>query len=153
MKHLLNFDTVAEYDAVKDSLEHPYVVTIDENNGLKYNTDVIRVPEGQGGASEGGSSWKYYDCSNAQDSKFMLGTLFHLVKCLNNSDQSVISTTFLLTAAKTIVACAVDLSAPIKDANSDSIITMEEYYAQQGIAEAFSTIGIVEISKEQFYTL
>lgn len=46
MKHLFNFDTVAEYDAVKDTLEKPYIVTIDENGGLQYNTDVIRVPEG-----------------------------------------------------------------------------------------------------------
>lgn len=48
MKYLKYFDTVAEYDAAKDSLEQPYVVTIDENNGLQYNTDVIRVPVGSG---------------------------------------------------------------------------------------------------------
>ena len=66
MKHLLNFDTVAEYDAVKDSLEKPYIVTIDENNGLKYNTDVIRVPNGQGGGSASGDGWVYFDLRNSE---------------------------------------------------------------------------------------
>jgi hypothetical protein len=116
-----------------------------------YNKVMTNVP--QSGSSEGGSAWKYYDCSNAQDQKFMLGSLFHLVKGLNNSDQSMIATTFLLSGVKTIVACAVDFSAPIKDANSDSIITMEEYYVQQEIVELFSEMGIIEITKEEFYTL
>lgn len=66
MKHLLNFDTVAEYDAVKDSLEKPYIVTIDENNGLQYNTDVIRVPEGQGGGSSDKDGWVYFDLRNSE---------------------------------------------------------------------------------------
>lgn len=75
MKHLLNFDTVAEYDAVKDNLEKPYVVTIDENNGLNYNTDVIRVPAGSGG----GSTFTYFNVSETDyDIKYMIST-FSLV--------------------------------------------------------------------------
>ena len=43
MKHLRIFSTTAEYEAVKDTLEMPYIVLIDEVDGLQYNTDAIRV--------------------------------------------------------------------------------------------------------------
>lgn len=55
MKYLHNFDTVAEYEAVKDTLEMPYIVSIDETAGLQYNTDVIRVPQGSDGSGGGGA--------------------------------------------------------------------------------------------------
>ena len=66
MKHLHNFNTVAEYEAVKDTLEMPYIVSIDETDGLQYNTEVIRVPqgsEGSGGENEG-SNWRYFATNN-----------------------------------------------------------------------------------------
>ena len=47
MKHLYHFNTVAEYEAVKDTLEMPYIVLIDETEGLQYNTDAIRVSNNQ----------------------------------------------------------------------------------------------------------
>lgn len=59
MKHLHNFDTVAEYEAVKDNLEIPYVVSIDESDGLQYNTDVIRVPQGSVGPGDGNIEGEY----------------------------------------------------------------------------------------------
>ena len=65
MKHLHNFDTVAEYEAGKDTLEMPYIVSIDETDGLQYNTDVIRVPQGSGGSGgeSEGSNVEYLDVS------------------------------------------------------------------------------------------
>ena len=61
MKHLHNFATVAEYEAVKDTLEMPYIVSIDETDGLQYNTDVIRVPHGSSGSND---NLEYLDVSN-----------------------------------------------------------------------------------------
>lgn len=47
MKHLHIFNTVADYEAVKDTLEMPYIVLIDETDSLQYNTDTIRISNNQ----------------------------------------------------------------------------------------------------------
>jgi hypothetical protein len=60
MKHLHIFSTAAEYEAVKDTLEMPYIVSIDETDGLQYNTDVVRVPQGSAGSGGGELEGEYF---------------------------------------------------------------------------------------------
>ena len=45
MKHLHNFDTIEEFNSVKNNLKQPYIAFINENNSLTFNTNVTRLPE------------------------------------------------------------------------------------------------------------
>ncbi len=148
MKHLLNFDTVAEYDAAKDNLEKPYVVTIDENNGLKYDTNVIRVPEGSGGGSTS-SSWRYYDytkCSEAQKQNVCI-VCSMMVKMIVDGQVDVIGAAGIRLVVGEMVAFAVDASQSFisggkKIAVSEFITMSEQYYGK-----------LPEITEEEFFTL
>lgn len=156
MKHLLNFDTVAEYDAVKDSLEKPYIVTIDENNGLQYNTDVIRVPEGSCG--EGDSPFKayYFDITNVTDEDILpvilsYCTAFgysekgsHMVyghMSMMEFDMEILLSTKAVTKVMFIIGI------PVFITEEDTVIIDE------ALLENFLSAGATPITKEEFYAL
>ena len=149
MKHLLNFDTVAEYDAVKDSLEKPYIVTIDENNGLKYNTDVIRVPEGQGGGSEGGSSWRYYDAS-ALDAASK-GACVEVGMIVKTSDGAIMPIGTLAASKEFALIVAFSIDEKVNVSVDGQIVPVSVIW--ESYEPLFLQMGVIEITKEEFYTL
>lgn len=77
-KRLFKFDTLAEYDAVKDTLEKPYVAIIKENNGIQYNTDVVTG-------------------SNANDSANFMNITWAELKALRDSKALTIGTYYRIT--------------------------------------------------------
>lgn len=156
MKHLLNFDTVAEYDAVKDSLEQPYVVTIDENNGLQYNTDVIRLPkESCGGGSASGNevfNCEYLDISEVSN-KMGWNSVAILAKVSSQGMTFIAPPSYNPFGLTGLVAVAVDFNFSIvaESGGQKMEVSIREVLNQNGVSnEDINTIP--RITKEEFYT-
>ena len=113
-----------------------------------------------GGASSGGSEWKYYDIRGvASGTKEQLAlVLGHIVK-LDWSDRIIISNMGILselevsTVKESCIAVGCDMSAPMMSGRDQVVMTMREFLAVGGITEEFLTqLGAVEITREQFET-
>lgn len=114
---------------------------------------------GDTGGTGGGSSWKYYDISafgdSIQQAAPMIIGLFHIMKCGGTHEGIYpcgveISSSGLMNS---MVATGVDMSAPIYAAEYERIMTMEEYLSESSLWAQCFQMGMVEITKEEFYTL
>lgn len=154
MKHLFNFDTLTEYNNVKDTLEKPYVVTIDENNSLRYNTDVVRVPEGSVNKS---NNVKYYGWHNMDTSFLRRATLVNFYE--SSSDTNYIDNVHVLhqlggpeSSHVTIYAISIDYDL-ITWYNGEFISAKDAILKEtnQTIEQFEQSNGWIEITEEQFY--
>lgn len=123
--------------------------------GLKKVTVTVKG----GDAPTGGSSWKYYDISafgdGIQQAAPMIIGLFHIMKCGGTHEGIYpcgveISSSGLMYS---MVAAGVDMSAPVYAAGYERIMTMEEYLSESSLWAQCFQMGMVEITKEQFYTI
>lgn len=173
MKHLHNFDTVAEYEAVKDTLEMPYIVSIDETDGLQYNTEVIRVPQGSegSGGGESASAIEYLDLSGNSPLRNALIQFCYLIKTdgfkierpdsSSEAERGIIPVSNLieimvdkpyeeyLIILDSIKAVAIDFNIEVIISGTDTIMYIKDVFT--GAEELLNAIP--RLTKEQFYSL
>lgn len=112
-------------------------------NSVKVKTNVPTGGEGGGSAS----AWRYFDIKGFIDDKSQLKAISpFLVKTNERINAAVVCKDW-----SSVIAIGVD--AKSKFAYSGGVYTWEEGMIAEGFMEMLPTMGVIEITEEQFYNL
>ena len=117
----------------------------------------VIIKKGGGGTPtppSGESTWRYFDCKQAPTDirvDLVVELQSMIVKLESLSDNSIMSSAMMeyIEDSSAIVAFGADMSIVVKV--TDELITLGQHYEMA--TDILTQSGIVEITKEQFYSL
>ena len=125
------------------------------DGGVIIKKETAPAPPSGGGGESGGSDWHYFDISNAAalSDKSALYEFGALVVKLSMEGNTLVGAASMGTVSSLDNCVAFGLDMSQKSNMGGEMLTYKEMYAMAGLDSFFSQIGIVEITKEEFYTL
>lgn len=157
---ILNETVAAIADAIREKTGKSELI-----KPIDFATEIKGITAGGGSGESGGSSWRYWDISNAPaelKTNFILELTKYGVSLMRsvspNGDVIIVPTGMILEwggekadlSAVTQIAWDESLTYTLYESR---LLTLGEMLAAAGITEALTQIGAVEITKEQFYSL
>lgn len=119
-------------------------------NSVKVKTNVAQSGEGGGGSTGGGgsaSSWRYFDTKGFIDDKSQLKVISPFLVKTNERINAAVN----CKDWSSVIAIGVD--AKSKFAYNGDVYTWEETMIADGFMEMLPTMGVIEITEEEFYNL
>lgn len=98
------------------------------------------------------SNWRYFDVSKAteEDKADIVSTFAQIIRVMMQTDDFVCTPYSKWVDITQILAFGFDSSAPYRNRYREGCNTIGEVYVKQGGDEVFNSIGIVEITKDEF---
>lgn len=113
-------------------------------NSVKVKTNVATSGEGGGGSA---SSWRYFDIKGFIDDKSQLKVISPFLVKTNERINAAVN----CKDWSSVIAIGVD--AKSKFAHNGGVYTWEESMIADGFMEMLPTMGVIEITEEEFYNL